>query len=220
MKFAGLNFQSTAGTVGIILFSLLPSVGYAEVKTQESVSKHGLQAKMDYCNTCHGFNGQGFRAFQPIPRLAGQPTEYIQNQLQAFIERRRTNSIMFNVSHVLSPEMLSALANKFNELNPKPLGGAPRELVAAGMKIFEEGVPKSDVPPCASCHGAEGRGLEQFPRLAGQLNDYIFHKLTNWGKERGQIPAKPDSSAIMEPFTHSLTEAQIKAVAAYVSYLE
>jgi cytochrome c553 len=44
--------------------------------------------------------------------------------------------------------------------------------------------------------------------------------LTNWDKERGQNPAKPDESAIMEPIAHNLTQPQIKAVAAYLSYLE
>jgi cytochrome c553 len=56
--------------------------------------------------------------------------------------------------------------------------------------------------------------------LAGQLHDYIFRKLTNWDKERGQDKANPDTSAIMQPIAHNLTEAQIKAVAAYLSYLE
>ena len=38
-----------------------------------------------------------------MPRLAGQQTEYIENQLNAFIERRRQNPVMFNVAHVLNP---------------------------------------------------------------------------------------------------------------------
>jgi cytochrome c553 len=127
---------------------------------------------------------------------------------------------MYNVSHVLSPAMLTALTTSFNELNPKPLGGAPKELVPAGKKIYEEGIPGSNVPPCASCHGPQAKGNEAFPRLAGQLHDYIYNKLTNWSKERGQNPNAPDASAIMEPIAHSLTASQIKAVAAYVSYLE
>ena len=45
-------------------------------------------------------------------------------------------------------------------------------------------------------------------------------KLTNWDKERGQNPDKPDTSAIMEPIAHGLNQAQIKAVASYLSYLE
>jgi cytochrome c553 len=185
-----------------------------------TVSQPELQAKIDYCKTCHGFEGQGYRGFYPMPRLAGQQGEYIENQLHAFIERRRQNPVMFNVAHVLNPAMVKGLAAYFGSLNPKPLGGGPKELVAAGKKIYEEGVPASDIPPCGSCHGPEAKGDGVFPRLAGQLNDYIMRKLTNWDKERGQDPKNPDTSAIMEPIAHNLTEQQIDAVAAYLSYLE
>ena len=183
-------------------------------------SEQELQAKLAYCKTCHGLSGQGYRGANPMPRLAGQQPEYLENQLHAFIERRRTNPIMNNVAHVLSPNMITALAAHFKDLNPKPLGGAPQELVATGKKIYQEGVPGTDIPACASCHGPEAKGDGAFPRLAGQLHDYILRKLVNWSKERGQDPANPDTSAIMEPIAHGLTEPQIKAVAAYLSYLE
>jgi cytochrome c553 len=198
------------------------AAAHAEDKGNAAVPKQELEAKIAYCKTCHGVSGQGFRGSFPMPRLAGQQPEYLVNQLQAFIERRRTNPVMFNVAHVLSPSMLTALATHFKDLNPKPLGGAdaPKELVAAGKKIYEEGVPSAEVPPCATCHGPEAKGADAFPRLAGQLNDYVAKKLLNWSKERGQDPAKPDNSAIMQPIAHNLTEAQVKAVAAYLSYLE
>ena len=192
----------------------------ARAQDKDTVSQPELQAKIDYCKTCHGFSGQGYRGFYPMPRLAGQQSDYIENQLQAFIERRRQNPVMFNVAHVLNPAMVKGLAAYFGSLNPKPLGGAPKELVSAGKKIYEEGVPTSDVPPCASCHGPEAKGEGVFPRLAGQLHDYIMRKLVNWDKERGQDLKNPDTSAIMEPIAHSLTEQQIAAVAAYLSNLE
>jgi len=56
--------------------------------------------------------------------------------------------------------------------------------------------------------------------LAGQLDDYIINKLANWSNERGQDPANPDTSAIMQPIAHRLTQAQMAAVAAYLNYLE
>jgi cytochrome c553 len=189
-------------------------------KGKADVAPSELKAKIDYCKTCHGLSGQGFRGSYPMPRLAGQQPEYLVNQLDAFIERRRNNPVMFNVAHVLSPQMEKALADQFRDLDPKPLGGAPRENIAEGKRIYQQGIEKSDVPPCASCHGDDAKGKDAFPRLAGQLHDYIHRKLTNWDKERGQDKAKPDNSAIMGPIAHSLTEAQIKAVAAYLSYLE
>jgi cytochrome c553 len=189
-------------------------------KTDLSLSQQELNAKTDYCKTCHGLSGQGFRGSYPMPRLAGQQPEYLENQLQAFIERRRSNPVMFNVAHVLTPPMLKALTGYFKDLNPKPLGGASRDNAAEGKKIYQEGIPKAEVPPCASCHGDDAKGRDAFPRLAGQLHDYMFRKLTNWDKERGQDKDKPDTSAIMGPIAHNLTEAQIRAVAAYLSYLE
>ena len=213
-----MSFQSVLLTAA---FAIVASgVVHAEDKSAAAVPKQEFEAKVAYCKTCHGVSGQGFRGAFPMPRLAGQQPEYLENQLQAFIERRRTNPVMFNVAHVLNPSMLTALAAHFKDLNPKPLGGAPKELVAAGKKIYEDGVPSAEVPPCATCHGPEAKGTDAFPRLAGQLHDYVYRKLTNWEKERGQDKAKPDTSAIMQPIAHNLTEAQIKAVAGYLSYLE
>ncbi len=208
-----MRFRSVSVLAAIVASAAVHAEDKGAVSTQE------LRAKTDYCKTCHGVAGQGFRGSFPMPRLAGQQPEYLENQLQAFIERRRTNPVMFNVAHVLSPSMLKGLAEHFRDLNPKPLGGAPRDQVAEGKKIYLEGAGEN-IPPCASCHGPEAKGADAFPRLAGQLHDYIYRKLTNWEKERGQDKANPDNSAIMQPIAHNLSEAQIKAVAAYLSYLE
>ena len=151
-------------------------------------------------------SGRGFHGYYPIPRLAGQQPEYIKNQLQAFIDRRRTNNIMFNVSHVLSPAMLDALTESFQQLDPKPLTKpAPEALIAEGKKIFEEGITKSDIPPCAGCHGPEGKGDGQFPRLAGQLSDYTTDKLTNWAKELCSKNVKP-----MQPMMASVSSMRFR----------
>jgi cytochrome c553 len=168
---------------------VVTGAAHAENTDKTAVPARELQAKMAYCENCHGVSAQGFHGYYPIPRLAGQQPEYVKNQLQAFIEHRRTNNIMFNVSHVLNPAMVDALTTSFQNLNPKPLASAaPKELVDAGKKIYEEGLPDSDVPPCASCHGPEAKGDGQFPRLAGQLS-----------------------------IAHSWNEHQVKAVAAYLN---
>ncbi len=203
-----------------ILAIAFSAAGQAKDLDRADRSKGALQAKIEYCKTCHGLSGQGYRGFFPIPRLAGQQPEYIENQLAAFIERRRENKYMYDVAHVLSSATRAALAKHFKGLNSKPLGGAPRKLIAMGKKIYEEGAPETNVPACMACHGAEAKGQEAIPRLAGQLHDYIFNKLVNWNKERGQDPKHPDISAIMLPTSHNLTKSQIAEVAAYVSYLQ
>src|SRR6266702_7093302 len=125
-----MSFQSVLLTAA---FAIVASgVVHAEDKVAAAVPKQEFEAKVAYCKTCHGVSAQGFRGAFPMPRLAGQQPEYLKNQLSAFIERRRTNPVMFNVAHVLSPPLLTALTTYFRDLDPKPLGGAPRELVAAG----------------------------------------------------------------------------------------
>jgi cytochrome c553 len=203
-----------------ILVIVFSAAGRAEDADRSSTSRQSLQAKIEYCTTCHGLSGQGYHGFYPIPRLAGQQIQYIENQLQAFIERRRENRYMYSVAHVLSPSMRTALAKHFSKLNPKPLGGASKGLVATGKRIYEDGIPETNVPACMACHGAEAKGQDAIPRLAGQLNDYVINKLANWNQERGQVPSKPDISAIMLPTSHNLTKSQVAAIAAYVGYLQ
>ena len=188
-------------------------------RNPDAFSKQQIQGKLEYCKTCHGLAGQGYRGYFAMPRLAGQKPEYMANQLRDFIERRRKNPVMFNVAHVLSPSMVTALADHFRDLDPAPYGGAPRDSLALGKTIFETGLPESNVPACSACHGPEAKGHAEIPRLAGQLYWYTIKTLANWSKERGQGTTS-DISAIMVPTTHNLTQAQIAAVAAYVSYLK
>ena len=206
----------------IWLTALLAASLSAGVRAQEKIAPTragGFEAKLEYCKTCHGLQGQGYLGYFPMPRLAGQQPDYIEAQFRAFIERRRSNPIMFNVAHVLSPTMIASLANHFHHLNPPPFGGAPGRGLATGKKIYDEGLPESNVPACSACHGAGGHGQNEIPRLAGQLYPYTVGQLTGWGKQRGQGTAV-DTSAIMAPTAHNLTRPQIEAVAAYVSSLQ
>src|SRR5215469_8101138 len=189
-----------------LLLAVLAFAFAGSTHAEDTVSD--VQAKLQYCEVCHGVSAQGYPGYYPIPRLAGQQIDYIKGQLQSFAEQKRTNNIMFNVGHVLSPGMITALATSFHDLDPKPLGGAPKELVADGKKIYEQGIPGTNVASCASCHGQDAKGNGQFPRLAGQLYPYVSLQLTNWSKERGEA-----LSSVMAPIARNLNDEQIKAVA-------
>ena len=214
MKVITLRLTSSAAMLAVAFCT----AGHAEDRGAPA-RQGGLEAKLEYCKTCHGLSGQGYLGYFPMPRLAGQQPEYIEAQLRAFIERRRTNPIMFNVAHVLSPSMLTALAMHFRGLNPKPFGGAPRGSISTGKRIYDEGLPEANVPACSACHGMEGKGQNEIPRLAGQVYAYTVGQLTSWKQARGQGSAV-DTSAIMAPTAHNLTRSQVEAVAAYVSYLQ
>src|SRR6202140_3396924 len=131
--------RGIVGAVGLrfalpIVFAAIAFVGVCRAGDMNSFATGGIQAKLSYCKDCHGASAQGYDGYFPIPRLAGQQTEYLENQLRAFIEHRRTNNIMFNVAPALTPGMVSALAENFKGLNPRPIGGAPTQIVAHGRK--------------------------------------------------------------------------------------
>jgi len=218
--------MSQLSGVRFVLSAAILAIGFTtagrakDMDKAPAFSEQALQAKIQYCNDCHQPLGQGYLGASPIPRLAGQQPGYFTDQLKAFVDRGRVSFYMFKVAHSLNPAMLSALATHFKDLDPKPLGGAPKQFVSAGKKIFEEGVPADKVPPCSTCHGKEAKGNGPIPRLAGQLYPYTISTLTNWDKERAHGKAASPESAVMGPIAHRLTESQIRAVAAYLSYLE
>ena len=116
--------------------------------------------------------------------------------------------------------MVAALTTYFQDLNPSPLGGGPQDSPGPGKNNLRAGITEANVPACSACHGPDAKGQNEIPRLAGQLFPYTVKELTNWSKERGQNGAKDDTSAIMVPTTHNLTQSQIVAISAYLSYLK
>jgi cytochrome c553 len=85
------------------------AAGQAATGNRSSVPRAGGGggSKVEYCKDCHGLSGQGYRGYLTMPRLAGQQSEYIENQLRSFAERSRDRDIFINMSrvHGLSPEM-------------------------------------------------------------------------------------------------------------------
>jgi cytochrome c553 len=213
-----MTFGKRLGMYGAAVAIVWSSAARAADADFAQVSDGALRSKIEYCKMCHGENGQGFRGFVPVPRLAGQQTQYFENQLQSAVAGRRLSKLMADILKSIEPSMRRPLAVHFSKLAPEPLGGAPRDLVATGRQIFEQGIAESNVPACMACHGDGAKGHNEVPRLAGQLDEYLINKLSNWIKERGQNSAEGDPANIMTPVARNLTKSQISAVAAYLSY--
>jgi cytochrome c553 len=222
MKVISLRWMLRATVLAVVVFAAV------RVDSEPARGRHGIPArsggvggKVEYCTDCHGPSGQGYHGFLTMPRLAGQTPEYIENQLRNFADRSRERNLFINMArvHGLSPDMRVALAAHFRELDPRPIGGGPRNLLGTGKRIYDEGIPEANIPACAACHGPDAKGQDAIPRLAGQLYAYTVKELTNWSRERGQGPVKDDASAVMTPIAHALSSAQVSAIAAYLSYL-
>jgi cytochrome c553 len=179
-------------------------------------------AKAEYCKYCHGSSGQGSHQFYTAPRLAGQTPQYFENQFRAILAHRRDNPtaqmFMLPALGTLDQATMKSVARYFSRLNPEPLGGGPKDLAAAGQKIYEEGVPEANVPACSACHGPDAKGQDANPRLAGQLYPYIIAQLTGWKHGyRSQDSAEAGTPNLMVQIAGGLSKTQITAVAAYLS---
>jgi cytochrome c553 len=163
------------------------------------------------CAACHGEEGRS--ANRSIPSLAAQSRQYLIGQLRDFRSQTRsetgTLAYMWGVSALLDDAAINGLADYYAAQSPaagKP-GNAAR--VAAGRKIFVEGMPARGVRACASCHSDGGEGVAAFPRLAGQHADYVYAQLKVFGTR-----LRPHG-VVMQAETHSMSSA----VAEYVQSL-
>ncbi len=123
---------------------------------------HGTPA----CASCHGFQGQGEQS-QNAPRLAGLNADYIGRQLHAFEKGGKTgrdSQRMAWAARSLTGDEIDALADYYASLPPVGAHGEGNGGdVALGRQLAAQGNWAEKVPPCASCHGADGLGVNDEP---------------------------------------------------------
>ena len=166
------------------------------------------------CAACHAVDGNSATAANP--KLAGLNAEYINKQLTNFKSGERKNAVMGGIVASLSPQDMLNLAAYFSAQQPKPATSKDQALALQGQKIFRGGVMGAGVPACASCHGQQGKGIPvQFPRLAGQHSEYIYTQLNAFRVEA----RSNDAAKMMRTIAAKMTDADMKAVAAYIQGL-
>jgi len=165
------------------------------------------------CANCHGSEGES--AGPDYAHLAGQNAAYITTQLRDFMSGRRNNRAMREMAAELSEAELVALGRYYASMKPVPHQVADPTLVHTGRALFEAGKAQSGVPACAACHGAQGQGSSNLPRLAGQHPQYLKRQLENFGqRERTQ------ENAAMHDIASRLSEPDKRAITSYLSGLK
>ena len=164
------------------------------------------------CATCHG--QRGISTSPMFPYLAGQQAVYLEIQLKAFRDRSRADphaqAFMWGMAAQLTDAAITEIAAYYAAQRPAPGKTAGREETAAGKKIFEEGMPAQQVPPCQSCHGDKAAGNGPFPRLAGQHRPYLERQLA-------AFISNARANEIMHENSKNLSALQISQIAAFLS---
>jgi cytochrome c553 len=171
--------------------------------------------KSQLCQGCHGEEGI---SIEPLaPKLAGQYSDYIVKQVRNYQAGTRTHQIMNAMAATLTDEELIDIGNYFASRTMMKGDGSGDNPV--GKNIFLKGDIKRMVIACVNCHGVNGKGLtpktSAFPVLGGQHRAYIRGQLINFREGiRSNSPG-----AIMNRIAKSLSDAEIDALADYVSSL-
>jgi cytochrome c553 len=177
---------------------------------------HAESPAVKNCTWCHGTSAQGYT---PAPRLAGQRSQYLENQLASFRTHARDNPLsqqyMWGAAANLDAQTARGLATYFSTLPPKAAGDGDIELVATGRAIYQVGMPDANIVACVVCHGPNAEGVGQIPRLGGLAFSYLKRTLEQWGQgyHTAAGPPMPDIASKLSP-------SQIEALASYLSFVK
>lgn len=168
---------------------------------RRSASYEAGHERMLFCGYCHGEDGNSRRDY--IPNLAAQHPQYLFEQFEKFGDGRRKDLVMTELARSLTLQERIDIAVYFSQQTPHPREGSDPALAQDGQRVYRS--------ICFTCHGNEAEGVSNMPRLASQPAHYLELAL----KRFQQLdPGQQDS--VMIPIARSLSDKDIRAVAAYL----
>ncbi len=186
-----------------VVATLVAAVFFAQPALAEGDLESG-KAIAYSCLGCHGI--PGYRNMYPsyrVPKLGGQKAAYLEVALNGYRNGTREHPTM------------GAQASSMSEQDIKDVSAYLATLGADTVAAGGEQAPAFDkAMVCQACHGPNGIGASPvWPTLAGQHKDYIEHSLKAYRDGERKDP-------VMAPMAAALTDADIKALAAYYSGLK
>lgn len=179
--------------------------------------KRGQEIASAVCSACHALDGNSTLSVNP--KLAGQDAAYLLKQLNDYAKpandkSARVNSVMAGILSGISTADRVHVTAYYATQAPKPGVSRNRDTLELGQRIYRAGIPEKAVPACNGCHSPSGAGIPtQYPRLGGQHAEYTEAQLKAFhdAARRNNVP--------MSQIASRLTEAEMRAVADYVSGL-
>jgi cytochrome c553 len=202
--------------VRALAFAASLLAGAAPCALAQPSVKDTIEQRMAACAGCHGQRGEGLKAKEYYPRIAGKPAGYLYNQLLNFRERRRQSPAMNYIVSFLSNDYLGEIARYYANVAPAypaPAAKPAGDVLARGEALMMHGDPARKIPACAACHGKTLTGMEPaIPGLVGLDAQYIGAQMGAWrnGLRRAQ---EPDCMASIASL---LVPGDIAAIAAWI----
>ncbi len=201
----------------VALLAILPFAANAQADGEKIYTKGGENPMAIACMTCHGMNGEGLAA-AGYPGMAGKNAQYLAKQIHDFQDAKRTHPVMDGIAKALSDDEIVAVTVYMQNLPHSEIPEITRatQPTDVGSRLALRGDWSRNIPECIACHGPGGVGVgTAFPQLAGQNELYIINQMNAW--KNGT--RKNDQADLMGHIARSLTDDEIKAVAAYFASL-
>ncbi len=194
---------------------MLGLTGLMAVTSIQAADIEAGKAKTILCAGCHMADGNSVNTIWP--RLAGQHSSYLLKQLRDFKARKRIDPTMNAMVASLTDEDMVNIAAYFESQKPAA-AKYDESLLAKGQDIYRGGITETSVAACIGCHNptGEGNGPAVYPRLKGQHPEYIATQLNNFKKG----VRTNDAGKMMRNVANRMSDAEIKAVSAYVAGLK
>lgn len=225
MKRAFLSISKSKQFIAIALLSLsafAPTAVASEAKKApkaDLAKGEALYANGDAsrgivsCLSCHGAAGNSTISINP--KLSGQHEAYVAKQLVDFTTANRNNAVMTTFAKLMTAEDVKNVSAYLATQKPKAGAAKNKDIVELGKKIYRAGIAEKNVAACASCHSPTGAGIpSQFPRLAGQHQDYTIAQLMAFKNKVRK------NSEQMTTISMRMSDEEMKAVADYVAGLK
>ncbi|MCH9699135.1 MAG: c-type cytochrome [Gammaproteobacteria bacterium] len=206
-------------SAGIFLLHVFTNVYSNELNHLESI--------IDVCESCHGNKRISTNPAYPI--LAGQNKTYLVKQINMFRKGVRKHPFIKEALTDDTVESITKLADYFSNLKSDiefldvensadafTVLSAPENFehelinVESVEKFIEKG--ESLYASCSGCHGLVGEGIEPYPKLSGQLPEYIRQQLTSF-KNGVRM------NTVMKMMTVNLNDKEIAALSLYIGSL-
>ena len=198
-----------------------PLAVFAEGAAKDPYTQGSAEAgasKAAVCTACHGPGGNS--ANPQWPKLAGQSSRFIAEQLHAFKDGKRQNPLMQPQAAALSDDDIKNLAAYF-AAQPAAPGVGSADAIPVAQKLYRAGDTARGLPACAACHGATGAGVSTaaYPRIGGQHSVYVSARLKLYRDDaKGALPE--GNHKIMATVASKLSDQEIEALASYVNGLQ
>lgn len=198
------------------------AVAFATASGQAQEIKGDAKAgetKNAMCIGCHGIKGyqSSFPEIHKVPMISGQSASYISAALHAYKKGERKYPSMRGIAESLTDQDIADLAAYYSASG-----------VVAGVTLpATPKAPSAQVQAllnkanCASCHGVNfSKPIDpSYPKIAGQHADYLFVALKSYKMDASNATVGR-GNAIMAGMAKQYTNAELKAMAGYLSSLE